>query len=57
MFVFRWILSIILFLIAKHTGVDNQFTDPQIHTMNGKGFGMGNLGQTGYVLHLIDQSI
>lgn len=34
-------------LICDIQGVDNQFTDPQIHTMNGKGFGMGNLGQTG----------
>jgi len=34
-------------LICDIQGVANQFTDPQIHTLSGKGFGLGNLGQTG----------
>jgi hypothetical protein len=34
-------------LICDIQGVANQFTDPQIHTMSGRGFGLGNLGQTG----------
>lgn len=28
-------------------GVDNYFTDPQIHSHDGNSFGMGNLGQEG----------
>ena len=34
-------------LICDIQGVANRFTDPQIHTLSGKGFGLGNLGQTG----------
>lgn len=34
-------------LICDIQGVENRFTDPQIHTISGKGFGLGNLGQTG----------
>jgi len=34
-------------LICDIQGVANLFTDPQIHTLNGRGFGLGNLGQTG----------
>jgi hypothetical protein len=29
------------------SGVDNYFTDPQIHSHDGISFGMGNLGQEG----------
>jgi hypothetical protein len=29
------------------SGVDNYFTDPQIHSHDGSSFGMGNLGQDG----------
>ena len=28
-------------------GVGDMYTDPQIHTVSGKGFGLGNLGQAG----------
>ena len=34
-------------LVRSLTGVDNYFTDPQIHSQDGKSFGMGNLGQEG----------
>eukprot|EP00471_Norrisiella_sphaerica_P005668 CAMPEP_0184490202 /NCGR_PEP_ID=MMETSP0113_2-20130426/17293_1 /TAXON_ID=91329 /ORGANISM="Norrisiella sphaerica, Strain BC52" /LENGTH=369 /DNA_ID=CAMNT_0026873981 /DNA_START=143 /DNA_END=1252 /DNA_ORIENTATION=+ len=34
-------------LICDIQGVDGTYTDPQIHTLNGKGFGSGNLGHTG----------
>lgn len=44
---FSWEHSQAQVLICDIQGVENRFTDPQIHTMNGKGFGLGNLGQTG----------
>ncbi len=34
-------------LICDIQGVGNSYTDPQIHTQNGEGFGGGNLGMTG----------
>ena len=34
-------------LICDIQGVDGQYTDPQVHTLDGKEFGNGNLGQTG----------
>jgi len=34
-------------LICDIQGVQGIYTDPQIHTVNGKGFGSGNLGHTG----------
>mmetsp|Transcript_49798 Transcript_49798/g.97642 ORF Transcript_49798/g.97642 Transcript_49798/m.97642 type:complete len:398 (+) Transcript_49798:145-1338(+) len=34
-------------LICDIQGVEGMYTDPQIHTSNGKGFGGGNLGSTG----------
>lgn len=34
-------------LICDIQGVGGMYTDPQIHTVSGKGFGAGNLGQTG----------
>lgn len=34
-------------LICDIQGVENSYTDPQIHTQNGEGFGGGNLGMTG----------
>lgn len=44
---FSWEHSGAQVLICDIQGVENRFTDPQIHTMSGKGFGLGNLGQTG----------
>jgi hypothetical protein len=44
---FSWEHSQSQVLICDIQGVENRFTDPQIHTMSGKGFGLGNLGQTG----------
>jgi len=43
-------------LICDIQGVENRFTDPQIHTMSGKGFGLGNLGQTGIRAFLLRHS-
>jgi len=34
-------------VVALPQGVDDLYTDPQIHTVTGKGFGRGNLGQAG----------
>ncbi|GAM19169.1 hypothetical protein SAMD00019534_023440, partial [Acytostelium subglobosum LB1] len=34
-------------IIIDIQGVDDVYTDPQIHTSDGKGFGLGNLGKTG----------
>lgn len=34
-------------LVCDIQGVGGTYTDPQIHTVNGKGFGIGNLGMTG----------
>ncbi|EGG21876.1 myosin heavy chain kinase [Cavenderia fasciculata] len=34
-------------IIIDIQGVDDLYTDPQIHTGDGKGFGLGNLGKTG----------
>lgn len=34
-------------LICDIQGVGGVYTDPQIHTLSGQGFGSGNLGQTG----------
>jgi len=34
-------------LICDIQGVGETYTDPQIHTLSGKGFGVGNLGYTG----------
>jgi len=44
---YSWDASGGALLICDIQGVLNRFTDPQIHTMSGKGFGLGNLGQTG----------
>jgi len=35
------------FVICDIQGVGHTFTDPQIHTMDGKGFGNGNMGEEG----------
>ncbi|KAF2070768.1 hypothetical protein CYY_007916 [Polysphondylium violaceum] len=35
-------------LIVDIQGVNDFYTDPQIHTKNGEGFGEGNLGETGF---------
>ena len=34
-------------MIVDIQGVGDYYTDPQIHTHNGKGFGVGNMGQEG----------
>jgi len=36
-------------LICDIQGVGDLYTDPQIHTLHGKGFGMGNLGNDGII--------
>lgn len=35
------------YIVPTCQGVGGMYTDPQIHTISGKGFGAGNLGQTG----------
>jgi len=40
-------------LICDIQGVGSYFTDPQIHTASGKGFGVGNLGATGIKAFLL----
>lgn len=40
-------------LICDIQGVGNLYTDPQIHTLSGKGFGAGNLGNTGMSAFLL----
>jgi hypothetical protein len=35
-------------LICDIQGVGDCYTDPQIHTTNGEGFGKGNLGKKGF---------
>jgi len=34
-------------IVVDIQGVGNYYTDPQIHSFNGEGFGLGNLGQSG----------
>eukprot|EP01132_Coremiostelium_polycephalum_P009361 gene9361-11495_t len=34
-------------IIVDIQGVDDLYTDPQVHTADGKGYGLGNLGRTG----------
>eukprot|EP01133_Synstelium_polycarpum_P018014 gene18014-21499_t len=34
-------------IVVDIQGVDDHYTDPQIHTKDGKGFGAGNLGEKG----------
>jgi len=34
-------------LVIDIQGVDDQYTDPQIHTKDGKGYGLGNMGHRG----------
>jgi len=40
-------------LICDIQGVNGIYTDPQIHTLNGQGFGTGNLGTTGIKAFLL----
>jgi hypothetical protein len=40
-------------LICDIQGVAGLYTDPQIHTLSGKGFGEGNLGMTGITAFLL----
>jgi hypothetical protein len=44
---FSYIQSNKLLVVCDIQGVGDFYTDPQIHTMDGSGFGMGNLGQRG----------
>ncbi|KYR02320.1 putative protein serine/threonine kinase [Tieghemostelium lacteum] len=44
---FTYECSVHELLIVDIQGVDDIYTDPQIHTKDGKGFGAGNLGQKG----------
>ena len=36
-------------IVVDIQGVDNLFTDPQIHTFNGENYGDGNLGVKGWL--------
>ena len=36
-------------IVVDIQGVDNLFTDPQIHTFNGENYGDGNLGIKGWI--------
>ncbi|KAJ1471484.1 kinase-like domain-containing protein [Baffinella frigidus] len=42
---FTWHASNNTILVCDIQGVMDDYTDPQIHTLSGKGFGKGNLGQ------------
>mmetsp|Transcript_25157 Transcript_25157/g.60038 ORF Transcript_25157/g.60038 Transcript_25157/m.60038 type:complete len:365 (+) Transcript_25157:160-1254(+) len=44
---FTWHASNNTILVCDIQGVMDDYTDPQIHTLSGKGFGKGNLGQAG----------
>ncbi|EKX49331.1 hypothetical protein GUITHDRAFT_151508 [Guillardia theta CCMP2712] len=44
---FTWEASNHSLLVCDIQGVEDLYTDPQIHTQSGKGFGRGNLGQAG----------
>lgn len=44
---FTWEASNNSILVCDIQGVEDFYTDPQIHTVSGKGFGRGNLGQAG----------
>jgi hypothetical protein len=37
-------------LWLKHSGVSDLYTDPQIHSHDGEGFGAGNMGHKGQAL-------
>jgi len=49
---FTWEASHGSILVCDIQGVDDFYTDPQIHTVSGKGFGRGNLGQAGVTAFL-----
>jgi len=44
---FTWHFSKGMLLIVDIQGVNDYYTDPQIHTPDGKGYGVGNLGYRG----------
>ena len=44
---FTWEYSNQMILVCDIQGVDHYFTDPQIHSHDGKSFGMGNIGMEG----------
>lgn len=44
---FSWEYTKHVKLVVDMQGVNDFYTDPQIHTTDGKGFGLGNLGRNG----------
>lgn len=44
---FTYVWSAGALMVVDVQGVDYTFTDPQIHTVDGKGFGLGNKGMEG----------
>jgi len=44
---FSWEITTHSYLVIDIQGVKDFYTDPQIHTKDGKGFGLGNLGMNG----------
>ena len=52
-FAFRFIESNFKFMIVDIQGVQDIYTDPQIHTIDGKGYGEGNLGIRGIALFFL----
>ncbi|TYZ58023.1 hypothetical protein PybrP1_012839 [[Pythium] brassicae (nom. inval.)] len=44
---FTFVASDYRLMVVDIQGVDDQYTDPQIHTADGRGFGAGNLGTFG----------
>lgn len=44
---FTWHYSKGKLMVVDIQGVDDVYTDPQIHTKDGQGYGAGNLGMTG----------
>ena len=50
---FRFIESNFKFMIVDIQGVQDIYTDPQIHTIDGKGYGEGNLGIRGIALFFL----
>mmetsp|Transcript_9489 Transcript_9489/g.21726 ORF Transcript_9489/g.21726 Transcript_9489/m.21726 type:complete len:334 (-) Transcript_9489:41-1042(-) len=50
---FTWEASGHQLLVCDIQGVGDLYTDPQVHTANGQGFGRGNLGMTGIKAFLL----
>ena len=49
---FTYVSSERLLVVCDIQGVGSFYTDPQIHTWDGEGFGMGNLGAEGIQRYL-----